>query len=329
MIKKLVYIALVFCFGFWACQKEYSFEGNFTGESNGTLKDSSGNCHQMVLAGKYEMDTALTTNNYVLAKVNFTATGKWFIKSDTVNGIWFLDSGYTTQLGMQTLRVQGYGTPILPIVFDVNLYYRNSSCKFVCNASGMPIGPQPLIRDYFPTTKLSNWGYFNSLLNDTFHLKVLPNDSIINGLTYSIFDLVTPLTGTKDTLLCRKDGLGNYFRYYSVARGPLRDFAFLKDHEPVNTSWESPTVNLVFNSLTTQAKIKFTILDRNVSVNLNSRNFDSVIRVKEEWQYLIAGSFQTLNEYEHWYAKNIGEINFLQFSATNPLNFNLRRWRVY
>lgn len=323
-------MAILFGMTIMACQKEYSFEGSYTGESNGSLKDSSGNCHQMVLAGKYEVDTPLNGNNYVLAKVNFNSIGKWFIKSDTVNGIWFLDSGYTTILGLQTLRIQGYGMPILPIVFDMNLYFRNSTCKFVCNSSGTPITPQPLIRDYFPTTFNSNWTFFSSTINDTIISTILANTNTINGLLYNQLEVYTPLLANRDTIHIRKDGLGNYYRYYAIATtGPNRDHVFLKDYEPVGTTWESPIVNLVYAGIPTQGKYRFTVLARNVNATVNSRNYDSVIKVKEESMFLIMGNFQTINTNEHWYAKNIGPLSYIQVNPISPQKISLRRYKVY
>jgi hypothetical protein len=327
-IMKKIFVILICIVGVFSCQKEYSLEGVFNGESDGSLKDSSGNCHEIVKVGNYLVDTSLTAGNYLVVKINFTATGKWFVYSDTVNGVWFRDSGYTTKLGTHVVQIRGFGKPILPIDADITLYYKNSICHL--SLPCIPgIGVTRVYRDYFPTSHFSNWQYFSTALNDTLHAKILPSDSVINGLTYSRLELHTPITNTRDTLHYRKDGLGNYFRYYAVTTGANRDFIFLKDYEPVNTTWESPIVNINYLGFPTQAKLKFTILDRNVRVNLNSKNFDSVIRVKEEWQYLISGSFQTINNNEHWYAKNIGQINFLQFSSTSPVNINLRRWRVY
>lgn len=323
MFKKVAYLVLIFGIGLLACQKEYSFEGNLTGQSAGTLKDSSGNCQQIVVAGKYEMDTALNTTNYVLAKVNFTATGKWLIKSDSVNGVWFIDSGYTTTLGEQTLKIQGYGKPILPIFFNLTLYYNTSSCTFTCNSS------VPIIRDYFPTTQNSFWVYYSSTIRDSMYASVLPTTTTINGLVYDRLELYTPLTNTRDTLPYRKDGAGNYYRYFAVTTGPNRDYIFLKDNVAVGTTWESPIVNLVYLGIPTQAKLKFSVLERNVMATVNSRTFDSVIKIKEEWQYLISGSFQTVNTNEHWFAKNIGQINFVQVNPLSPQTISIRRWRVY
>lgn len=329
MLKRLTFLFLLISFTFWGCQKEYSFEGVFTGESDGTLKDSSGLCHEIVKVGNYLVDTSLTEGNYLVIKINFTATGKWLVYSDTSNGIWFRDSGYTTQLGLHTIQIRGFGKPILPIDADLVLYYKNSLCHVSLPCTPGTGSGSKIYRDYFPTTYFSNWQYFNSLLNDSFHLKVLPLDSNISANRYSLFESYTPSINQRDTFYYRKDNLGNYYRYFSVAGGPKRDYVFLKHHEPVNTTWESPIVNLTYLGSATQAKIKFTILDRNVSVNLNNRNLDSVIRVKEEWQYNIMGNFITTNNYEHWYAKNIGEINFLQFSSTNPINILARRWIIY
>ena len=117
----------------FSCQKEYSFEGdsNNFGVSTGTLKDSSGNCQRIVVNGIYSMDTLLNSTNFLTAQINFTSTGKWLVYSDTVNGVWFIDSGYTVLTGNQTIKIRGYGRPILPIDANFTLFYKSSSLTHV------------------------------------------------------------------------------------------------------------------------------------------------------------------------------------------------------
>jgi len=98
-----------------ACQKEFSFEGGSRqGSASGNLLDSLGNCKSAVVMGKYVMDSVLADSNYVEVNVNFTSSGKYLITTDTVNGIWFLDSGYALTPGIKPIKLKGHGAPILP-----------------------------------------------------------------------------------------------------------------------------------------------------------------------------------------------------------------------
>ena len=103
---RLAIILSVFCL-FMACTKEYSVEnGGFSGTAKGELVDSLGNCKNITVQGTYKVDTALTNNNYVLVNVNFTATGKYKIYTDTVNGMWFLDSGFAISIGASVVKIK-------------------------------------------------------------------------------------------------------------------------------------------------------------------------------------------------------------------------------
>src|ERR1700752_2105627 len=95
-------IILVAFMAFFACTKELSVErkGGFGGIAQGELVDSLGNCKPAEIKGSYKVDPPLNTStNYVNIKVNFTAQGKYKIYSDTVNGMWFIDSGFTVSTG--------------------------------------------------------------------------------------------------------------------------------------------------------------------------------------------------------------------------------------
>ena len=324
------YILVFFCSSliFWGCSKEYSFEGDPTnfGISNGTLRDDFGNCKEIEVFGNYVMDSTLNANNYLMVRVNFRATGKWLIYSDTVNGVWFRDSGYTVSLGNQILKLKGYGSPILPNIDDFKIYYKNSFCSFKLDCRGL--GTNGTNGDYFPTTTNSNWTYFNSSINDTITIKVDRFDITKAGNDYRQFLINFPL-GQKDTLYYRKDGIGNYYRYYTVANGPNRDHIFLKDNVPVNSNWFSPVVPVVVAGIPQTARLQFTILQKDYTATIGTNTIDSIIRVREDIQYEILGTFTTVSSNEHFYAKKIGQVDFKQINVIQPINITSRRWTIF
>src|SRR6266498_5900838 len=95
-----------------SCQKERSFEKGSHILSNGSLQSgATGDCLGSVVAGTYKKDTALNSANYVDVQVDVTAAGTYGISTDTVNGFYFNAFGTFTATGINTVRLQGSGTP--------------------------------------------------------------------------------------------------------------------------------------------------------------------------------------------------------------------------
>jgi hypothetical protein len=135
-MKRLIFIALPICiFVILSCQKEYSLETGINSFSVGTLKDSMGDCNPIVISGAYTEGQPLTAGNFVTVTVDVSATGTYRIFSDTVNGFWFVDSGFFSSTGTQTITLKGGGKPILPIDADFTVSYGNSFCSFSVTAA--------------------------------------------------------------------------------------------------------------------------------------------------------------------------------------------------
>ncbi|MFY7899667.1 MAG: hypothetical protein ACOVNY_05750 [Chitinophagaceae bacterium] len=335
------YIILVFLLfiGIASCKKETSLEGIplHLGNAQGTLLDAAGNCQDIIVAGHYGMDTALTDSNYVLVKVNFTVPGKYVIYTDSTNGFWFRDSTFIIKTGVHVIKLKGYGMPILPIIADYNVYFNNSSCHFQVDADPTKIliapfnPPSATEFDYFPMSSGSNWTYNtqNGTQLDTLRVTTLANTRVVNGNTYRLFT-----TSLKDTALYRKDNNGKYYYYgkYGFGRIPnteTREFLFLDDKLNVGGSWET---DLITGSDPVQGnftyKIKFTIDAKNVSYNIDNIRFDSVIRVKEDITFTISNIPFTTTLY-NYYAKKIGLVYF-DFKAfvLAPYEQKLKRWSI-
>ncbi len=115
-----------------ACNKELTFENIVTQAADGNLlKTASGDCASVILGGTYVQNIALGTSNYMDVQVNFTDTGNYEIKSDTLNGFFFKAEGRATSTGIQTVRLLAGGTPLLAET-DVFVIRFNSS---VCQAN--------------------------------------------------------------------------------------------------------------------------------------------------------------------------------------------------
>jgi hypothetical protein len=102
------------------CGKEKSIEpptentgGNDTTgiETGGTAQYSLGSCADANVAGTYQVGKILSTDAIISIKVNVTHTGSWSITTGVVNGMVFLGTGTFTTLGIQTITLQGTGTP--------------------------------------------------------------------------------------------------------------------------------------------------------------------------------------------------------------------------
>lgn len=104
---------------FYACQKEYSLEGNVVGGGTGefTFTGAPGNCSNPVVTGTYQTGTALGTTNMVTLAVNVTTIGTYTVSTAAVNGISFSAIGNFTATGPQTIVLTGTGTPVAAGVF--------------------------------------------------------------------------------------------------------------------------------------------------------------------------------------------------------------------
>jgi len=341
---RLAIILSVFCL-FMACTKEYSIEnGGFSGTAQGELVDSLGNCKSVIIRGTYIVDTALTNNNYVLVNVNFTSTGKYKIYTDTVNGMWFLDSGFAVSTGASTVKIKGKGTPILGKKTDFALIFNNNLCAFTLTVTGTGgtgggggtgTGTNG---DYFPTTSNSYWTYqYIPKLGtiDTFSViaaldQVLaPNDPLL----YSKFG-----TSLQDTFYFAKDGLGTYYAYstidfdYTFLFDSIPDtfikYPFLKENANVGDTWDSDPYGKVrvgtgSGAVRGMAKATFTIVTKNTApYTIGGKTYSNVINVKRDIKFLPDGAsaYQLLISGNSYYAKGYGMIDQVIILSTSPLS---------
>ena len=319
----LAVLLFITCF---SCVKEYSIEKGtlISGVATGSLLDSSGNCQHIAVHGYYPVDSVLTDSNYILVSVNFSSIGKYKIYSDTINGFWFADSGYTVNSGNQLIKIRAHGIPALPVASSFNLFFNTNFCAFTVYYI-----PPISNTDYFPTTFGSYWNYSkNGSATDTLRYTAL-NSFLFNPSTNYTYELF--LSDLKDSALYRKDGLGNYFTYASLDDSSYYpvDYIFLKDYAVTGNSWTSitaPSSRVGIDSV----KMNFTIMVNGISVLYNGTVYNNVIEVKEDILMHKNGQFSLLSPnytYYIYYAKGIGRIHTNYPSI--PYSFTLLNYRVY
>lgn len=96
-------------------------------------------CNGTSVAGTYVVGTALTSSNRVDVEVNVTIAGGYTITSSTANGITFSKTGVFTGTGIQTVTLQGAGTPT-GSAGPVNFTVGTAACPFTVNLTA-PTSP--------------------------------------------------------------------------------------------------------------------------------------------------------------------------------------------
>ncbi|MEN9598347.1 MAG: hypothetical protein RL596_658 [Bacteroidota bacterium] len=332
-----------------SCTKEMSEETiGLRGTAEGVLTDSLGNCKNATIKGKYVIDTALTDSNYVIVNVNITVTGKYRIFSDTVNGMWFLDSGFALSTGATTVKLKGKGTPLLPGSSDFIVSFGNSFCKFTVTTLGPNNGSSTL--DYLPITANGLIVYqlipgiqlSNATTLDSFPATISPN-SFVSGFvpprTYYKYETLT-LGGEN---YYSKDGNGNYFTIgtpefeylsvYDYIQNNI-EYVYLKDNVNTGNSWMTDTVRagLVLGSNITDttfgfAKLGHTIISKNLTVSLLGNGYSNVIQVRRDLLFRAntSSKYDTIVTGQLFYAKGIGLIDQVIGTGSNTQSLTIKR----
>ena len=325
-----------------SCEKEFSLEnGGFSMIARGTLLDSLGNCKQISVNGNYKVDVTLTTTNFIQANVNFITTGKYIIESDTVNGIWFRDSGFVLNTGALKVKIKGFGKPLLPKTSVFTLKFNDTYCTFPVTTSGSGNSGGGG-NDYFPTSEASNWTYkfipnIGSL--DTFRVTVAEDTFTIDSLEYFKFGL-----SLSDTFFFAKNSnIGNYyslstpeFAYiyiFDSVPDQLLLYPFLKESAAVNETWETPeygTVKLEASPGVYEygdTKAKFTIVSKNtVPYTIGGNTYQNVIAVRRDiWFKPTNGTDRIILTGISYYAKGFGLIDQVLGITPNTRSLSITR----
>lgn len=331
-IAKLTTILLAVVL-FFACSKDTSFEtgSGINGTAAGTLLDSSGNCQNTSVKGMYAVDTVLTDSNYVLLQVNITTPGKYNLSTDTMNGFWFQDSSYVLTTGAQTIKLKGYGKPILPINPTFTIFFGNSFCQFTVQVNGAVLAGGTN-GDYFPTTANSYWVYLDSQLNDTIRTVCTGLTQNFNSNTYNLF-----VDAVGDSSYYRKSN-GTYYQYGRLydSTAPV-EYIFLKDNAAAGSTWDSPIINFNLSNggVTANINLKyhFTVAATNTTTTVNGTPFSNVIKMQVDVMAIIppSTSYQTYQTSYYYYAKGVGLVDqdWPATSSSSAYSSTIVKWQVF
>ena len=118
-------VVLFFLLNSTSCKKEYSLEV----QQKELIADSI-ICNSIAIYGDYIVNSNLTDTNFVICKVNVTQARKYKAHSDTVNGIYFLDTGEVQTPGVHNIILKGYGRMQSAVNTNFILHFNNSACSF-------------------------------------------------------------------------------------------------------------------------------------------------------------------------------------------------------
>lgn len=336
----LKYFTLVCSIVFFisSCSKEISLEtGATSGIALGTLTDSTGNCKNSIVKGIYYVNADLTDSNFVLVNTNFAGLGKYLIYSDTVNGMWFIDSGIVTTTGAKVIKLKGNGRPFSTGTSDFKFYFGASNCSFSLTVGGPNNGANS--NTYCPTTA---YGWIRYGLTpgfslqgggtlDTFRTIISPYNFPYLSKTYYKYQT----TPTLDTLaFTGRNSSGEYyslgtpeFDYFYIYDTVVNNivYVYLKDNVSKDATWISDEVKVGIRQqsgaiLYGQARLKFTVTDVNLTGTYLGIPMTDIIRIKREMQFLISGnpSFTTLLIADVYYAKGIGLVEQRIYNPSTP-----------
>jgi hypothetical protein len=124
----LIVIVLIFLV---SCQRELSpyFSQGYL------LKDSNGNCSEVILNGVYNKVQQLNDSNSIEVDVNITSPGSYRISTDTVNGYFFSATGNISTAGAVHIKLQGSGKPLIADTDHFTIKYDTSFCEFEISVS--------------------------------------------------------------------------------------------------------------------------------------------------------------------------------------------------
>lgn len=326
----LALIGIMFFFS--SCQKEKSLElGN---PAEGSLQDDLGDCLPKNINGNYIASQALIDSNYIEVTLNVDKPGYFSIFTDTVNGYSFKAQGNFSDTGTNVVRLRGTGTPAAAGSDAFTVFFDSSFCPIAVNVLPAGTTPPPASSGvYFPLTANSWWSYDDGAGSDTIKTTVNGTGSFV-GNTYQRF-ITSDDAGPLDTSFYRKDNAAGFYYQYEDTSGlgainitasqPGFDVLFLKDALATGDVFNSDHQATLQGTTPITIRFKNTVIDANVSITVNGKNFTNVYKLELIIQAGIAGQFQEITDpLTYYYAKDIGLIKITDGTDSQ----DVRYWNI-
>lgn len=116
-----------------------------------TLSGYPNDCSNPDIKGTYISAKDLGSDNTITLSVDIVSQGNYTIKTDTVDGVSFSDSGYFSAAGHQTITLKGRGKPDSPGLIFFNTYADSSQCGF-----SVPVEPAEPVATYVLVSGFGN-----------------------------------------------------------------------------------------------------------------------------------------------------------------------------
>lgn len=280
--------------------------------ATGTLGGTPGSCTPFTINGTYNQEVALNNSHSIQVQVNVTKTGPYAVTTNTVGGMTFYKTGTFTSTGLQTVLLQGYGTPGYAGNRNFNVNFGASNCTVTVNI--IPVAPS-----YFPTTLNSNWSYDITSTPDPTDSAYIVSTSqtILHGLeSYRRFNQNIDFS---ELPLDHRKTTNNYYTYHNdfiYGLNPnfistLGEFKQLDENAAVGNSWQNNISGFpLLSPSSIPVRVTGTVLEKSVPVSFpNGLNFSNVIKVKLEFfNVSVPATPQLIQTEERWYAFGVGLI---------------------
>ena len=275
-----------------------------------TLSGAPGTCSGAIVNGSFTAGVATTGANTVNLNVDVATIGAYTITSDINNGLSFSTaaSGTFTATGPQTVVLVASGTPAAAGTFNFTATAGTQVCTF-----SITVLPAPN-QDYVPETSYSNWSdkLVGGNAGDTSYMQVSPNNIIINGTTYRIFEVKE--TGTPvDSFFHRKNG-GLYYQLFDDKYGfdnPFNAEGLLLDSSlAVNSNWVINLGSNFINTVNATGKINCKIIEKAATATIAGNTYTDIIKVTYTYVYNTGAADNPYAVEEIWYAKGKGVIYY-------------------
>jgi len=112
------------------CKVDVTVIGIGVGVAVYTLGGAPNDCSGVTMNGTYTEGVPLDVNNTITITVNVTFEGTYILGAASVNGMLFASTGVFTSTGIQSVTLNGSGTPLASGTFNADATNGSSTCTF-------------------------------------------------------------------------------------------------------------------------------------------------------------------------------------------------------